>query len=56
MERHNLGLLGITDLGHNGVFYFLNANRNIHYTIALRPALIKALLDRSPYNHKEEKF
>ncbi|KAH7237070.1 uncharacterized protein BKA55DRAFT_543704 [Fusarium redolens] len=56
MERHDLGLLGIADLGRDGVFRFLDADRNIHYAIALRPALIKALLDRSPYDHEEEKF
>ncbi|KAF9772561.1 hypothetical protein IL306_009717 [Fusarium sp. DS 682] len=56
MERHDLDLLGIADLGHDGIFRFLDADRNIHYAIALRPALIKALLDRSPYNKEEEKF
>lgn len=56
MERHDLDLLGIADLGRDGVFRFLDADRNIHYAIALRPALIKALLDRLPYDMEEEKL
>ncbi|UPL03046.1 hypothetical protein LCI18_013980 [Fusarium solani-melongenae] len=55
MERQDPDLLGIADLGRDGVFRFLDADRNIHYAIALRPALIKALLDRSPYDEEEEK-
>ncbi|KAL3593241.1 hypothetical protein FPOAC2_07536 [Fusarium poae] len=55
-ESFNLDLLGIADLGRDGVFRFLDADRNIHYAIALRPALIKALLDRLPYDEEEEKF
>ncbi|KAH7469507.1 hypothetical protein FOMA001_g14250 [Fusarium oxysporum f. sp. matthiolae] len=56
MERHNLDLLGIAELGRDGIFRYLDADRNIHYAIALRPALIKALLDRTPYNQEEEEF
>ncbi|EXK28394.1 hypothetical protein FOMG_15373 [Fusarium oxysporum f. sp. melonis 26406] len=56
MERHNLDLLGIAELGRNGIFRYLDADRNIHYIIALRPALIKALLDRTPYDQEEEEF
>ncbi|KAJ4263415.1 hypothetical protein NW762_006234 [Fusarium torreyae] len=55
MERPDLNLLGIADLGNGGVFRFLDADRNIHYAIALRPALVKALLDRSPYDEEAEK-
>ncbi|QGI59904.1 hypothetical protein CEK26_003885 [Fusarium fujikuroi] len=54
MEQHDLDLLGIVHLGHDGVFRYLDAERNIHYAIALRPALIKALLDRGPYDDEEE--
>ncbi|KAF5660284.1 hypothetical protein FHETE_9026 [Fusarium heterosporum] len=56
MECHDLELLGIADLGRDGIFRFLDADRNVHYAIALRPALIKALLDRSPYDMEEEKL
>ncbi|RKK88296.1 hypothetical protein BFJ69_g152 [Fusarium oxysporum] len=56
MERHNLDLLGIAELGRDGIFRYLDADRNIHYAIALRPALVKALLDRTPYDQEEEKF
>ncbi|CVL12215.1 hypothetical protein FPRO06_03483 [Fusarium proliferatum] len=54
MEQHDLDLLGIVHLGGDGVFRYLDAERNIHYAIALRPALIKALLDRGPYDNEEE--
>ncbi|UZP40449.1 hypothetical protein NXS19_008265 [Fusarium pseudograminearum] len=56
MESHDLDLLGIADLGRDGIFRYLDADRNIHYAIALRPALIKALLDRLPYDMEEERF
>jgi len=56
MERHNLDLLGIAELGRDGIFRYLDADRNIHYAIALRPALIKALLDRTPCDQEEEEF
>ncbi|KAF5642250.1 uncharacterized protein FTJAE_3725 [Fusarium tjaetaba] len=49
-------LLGLADLGKDGVFRFLDADRNIHYAIPLRPALIKALIDRLPYDPDVEKF
>lgn len=55
MERQDPDLLGIAHLGRDGVFRFLDADRNIHYAIALRPALIKALLDRSPYDEEDER-
>ncbi|KAH7205785.1 uncharacterized protein BKA55DRAFT_586628, partial [Fusarium redolens] len=44
----------IVHLGRDGIFRYLDADRNIHYAIALRPALIKALLDRGPYDKEEE--
>ncbi|RGP72621.1 hypothetical protein FLONG3_6629 [Fusarium longipes] len=56
MERYDLDLLGISDLGPDGIFRFLDADRNVHYAIPLRPGLIKALLDRLPYDMEEEKF
>ncbi|KAF4417042.1 hypothetical protein FACUT_12520 [Fusarium acutatum] len=49
-------LLGLADLGKDGVFRFLDADRNIHYAVPLRPALIKALIDRLPYDPEVEKF
>ncbi|KAF5581270.1 ankyrin repeat domain-containing protein [Fusarium pseudocircinatum] len=49
-------LLGLADLGKDGVFRFLDADRNIHYAIPLRPALIKALIDRLPHDPEVEKF
>ncbi|KAF5685747.1 ankyrin protein [Fusarium denticulatum] len=49
-------LLGLADLGKDGVFRFLDADRNIHYAVPLRPALIKALIDRLPYDPGVEKF
>lgn len=48
-------LMGIAHLGDDGVFRFLDADRNIHHATPLRPALIKALLDRLPYDEKAEK-
>ncbi|KAF9776091.1 hypothetical protein IL306_005756 [Fusarium sp. DS 682] len=48
-------LMGCADLGKDGVFRFLDANSNIHYAVPLRPALIKALLDRLPYDPEVEK-
>ncbi|RBA10433.1 hypothetical protein FPRO05_05022 [Fusarium proliferatum] len=49
-------LMGLADLGKDGVFRFLDAYRNIHYAVPLRPALIKALIDRLPYDPEVEKF
>ncbi|KAF5552252.1 hypothetical protein FNAPI_7167 [Fusarium napiforme] len=49
-------LLGLADLGKDGVFRFLDADRNIHYAVPLRPALIKALIDRLPYDPEVEAF
>ncbi|KAG5807957.1 hypothetical protein H9Q74_014461 [Fusarium xylarioides] len=49
-------LLGLADLGKDGVFRFLDADRNIHYAVPLRPALVKALIDRLPYDPEVEKF
>lgn len=48
-------LMGIAHLGDDGVFRFLDADRNIHYATPLRPTLIKALLDRLPYDEEAEK-
>jgi hypothetical protein len=56
MERHDLDLLGIADLGRDRILRFLDADRNIHYAIAVRLVLMKALLDRSPYDMEEEQF
>ncbi|KAF5974914.1 hypothetical protein FCOIX_7953 [Fusarium coicis] len=49
-------LLGLADLGKDGVFRFLDADRNIHYAAPLRPTLIKALIDRLPYDPEVEAF
>ncbi|EXM07412.1 hypothetical protein FOIG_02423 [Fusarium odoratissimum NRRL 54006] len=49
-------LMGLADLGKDGVFRFLDADRNIHYAVPLRPALIKALIDRLPHDPEVEKF
>ncbi|SCO84255.1 uncharacterized protein FRV6_08382 [Fusarium oxysporum] len=49
-------LTGLADLGKDGVFRFLDADRNIHYAVPLRPALIKALIDRLPYDPEVEEF
>ncbi|KAG7436911.1 hypothetical protein Forpi1262_v002268 [Fusarium oxysporum f. sp. raphani] len=49
-------LMGLADLGKDGVFRFLDADRNIHYAVPLRPALIKALIDRLPYDPEVEEF
>ncbi|KAG9506393.1 hypothetical protein J7337_003376 [Fusarium musae] len=49
-------LLGLADLGRDGVFRFLDADRNIHYAVPLRPALVKALIDRLPYDPEVEAF
>lgn len=53
--EHDPDLMGIAHLGDDGVFRFLDADRNIHYATPLRPALIKALLDRLPYDEEAEK-
>jgi hypothetical protein len=56
MERHDLDLLGIADLGRDGILRFLDADRNIHHAITVRLVLMKALLDRSPYDMEEEQL
>ncbi|KAJ3526590.1 hypothetical protein NM208_g11115 [Fusarium decemcellulare] len=53
--RDDPTLMGIRDLGKDGIFRSLDADRNIVDAIAFTPALIKALLDRMPYDAESEK-
>ncbi|KAF5011927.1 hypothetical protein FDECE_1992 [Fusarium decemcellulare] len=53
--RDDPTLMGIRDLGKDGIFRSLDADRNIVDAVAFTPALIKALLDRMPYDAESEK-
>ncbi|KAF4953952.1 hypothetical protein FGADI_5601 [Fusarium gaditjirri] len=49
-------LMSLADLGKDGVFRFLDADRHIHYAVSLRPALIKSLIGWQPYDLEVESF
>ncbi|KAF5026745.1 hypothetical protein F66182_1164 [Fusarium sp. NRRL 66182] len=48
-------LLGITILGKDGVLRAFTADREVVYAVPLTPPLIKALLDRLPYDKEAER-
>ncbi|KAJ4313405.1 hypothetical protein N0V84_009434 [Fusarium piperis] len=48
-------LMGIRMLGKDGIFRSLDVDRNVVDAAALTPPLIKALLDRMPYDAESEK-
>jgi hypothetical protein len=52
--KHDLTLNGVFSLGKDGVLRSLTADREVVDAVALRPELIKALLDRMPYNPQAE--
>ena len=52
--QHDPTLNGILHLGKDGVLRSLTAARDVVDAVALPPALIKALLDRMPYNAQNE--
>nr|OQO22122.1 hypothetical protein B0A51_10786 [Rachicladosporium sp. CCFEE 5018] len=45
---------GLLALGSDGVFRSLTGNRDVVGAVGLRPALIKALLDRRPFSKEAE--
>ncbi|KAI8652832.1 hypothetical protein NCS57_01348800 [Fusarium keratoplasticum] len=48
-------LMGIRMLGKDGIFRSLDADRNVVDAVACTPPIIKALLDRMPYDAEAEK-
>lgn len=52
--KHDLTLNGVFSLGKDGVLRSLTADRSVVDAVALRPELIKALLDRMPHNPQAE--
>ncbi|KAF7114448.1 hypothetical protein CNMCM5793_008752 [Aspergillus hiratsukae] len=46
--------MGISSLGSDGVLRYLTADRDVIDAIVLRPGLIKALLDRTPFSQETE--
>lgn len=48
-------LMGIHMLGKDGIYRSLDADRNVVDAVACTPPLIKALLDRMPYDAETEK-
>lgn len=52
--KHDLTLNGVFSLGKDGVLRSLTADREVVDAVALRPELIKALLDRMPHNPQAE--
>ncbi|KAM0203255.1 hypothetical protein ACHAQI_010509 [Fusarium lateritium] len=49
-------LMGISQLGLDGISRSLTADREVVDAVPLSPALIKAILDRIPYNEECEKL
>jgi hypothetical protein len=52
--KHDPTLNGIWHLGKDGVLRSLTADREVVDAAALRPELIKAFIDRFPYNAQNE--
>ncbi|SPJ78924.1 uncharacterized protein FTOL_07315 [Fusarium torulosum] len=48
-------LMGISQLGSDGIYRSLTADREVVDAVPFSPALIKAILDRVPYNEEYEK-
>ncbi|KAJ6441420.1 UDP-galactopyranose mutase [Purpureocillium lavendulum] len=47
-------LLGVTSLGKDGVLRTLTADRDVVDAVGLPPRLVKAMLDRTPYDPQNE--
>ncbi|RCI09173.1 hypothetical protein L249_1503 [Ophiocordyceps polyrhachis-furcata BCC 54312] len=52
--KHDVTLLGVLSLGKDGVLRSLTADRQVVDAVALSPPLIKAMLDRTPFNPQNE--
>ncbi|PQE15864.1 hypothetical protein CJF31_00008470 [Rutstroemia sp. NJR-2017a BVV2] len=52
--KHDLTLNGILALGKDGILRSLTADREVVDAVSLRPELMKALLDRMPYDPQAE--
>ena len=52
--RHDPTLLGILHFGTDGILRSLTADRDVVDAVALPPRLIKAFLDRRPFNQESE--
>ncbi|PFH60159.1 hypothetical protein XA68_11373 [Ophiocordyceps unilateralis] len=52
--KHDVTLLGVLSLGKDGILRSLTADREVVDAVALSPPLIKAMLDRMPFNPQNE--
>ncbi|KJZ74888.1 hypothetical protein HIM_05797 [Hirsutella minnesotensis 3608] len=52
--QHDVTLLGVLSLGKDGILRSLTADREVVDAVALTPHLIKAMLDRMPFNPQNE--
>ncbi|KAM5347316.1 hypothetical protein ACJ41O_010321 [Fusarium nematophilum] len=52
--KHDPTLMGVVSLGRDGIFRSLTADRQVVDAIPLPPRLIKALLDRMPFDPQNE--
>ena len=52
--RHDPTFMGVISLGTDGVLRSLTADRDVVDAVALSPRLIKAMLDRMPFDQKTE--
>ncbi|PHH74644.1 hypothetical protein CDD80_2949 [Ophiocordyceps camponoti-rufipedis] len=52
--KHDVTLLGVLSLGKDGILRSLTADRQVVDAVALSPPLIKAMLDRMPFNPQNE--
>ncbi|RSM11809.1 hypothetical protein CDV31_006577 [Fusarium ambrosium] len=55
-RRDDPTLMGIRMLGKDGIFRSLDADRNVVDAVAFTPQLIKALMDRMPYDAEAERI
>ncbi|RDA93580.1 hypothetical protein CP533_6167 [Ophiocordyceps camponoti-saundersi (nom. inval.)] len=52
--KHDVTLLGVLSLGKDGILRSLTADRQVVDAVALSPPLIKAMLDRMPFDRQNE--
>ncbi|PHH90092.1 hypothetical protein CDD83_4549 [Cordyceps sp. RAO-2017] len=52
--KHDVTLLGVLSLGKDGILRSLTASREVVDAVALTPPLIKAMLDRMPFDPQNE--
>ncbi|KAH8689060.1 hypothetical protein BGW36DRAFT_309174 [Talaromyces proteolyticus] len=52
--QHDITLEGVLSIGRDGVLRSLTADREVVDAVGLRPELIKAMLDRMPFNPQNE--